>query len=226
MNNELLKNIRKAYRLLYNIQESLVAFAEYIKEIIDHEEEKYVGNQLYSSRIATRKSNIDGYNDKFGEGMWAWDYFPSYMYMYYFRLRAHDKDQACFAVIQIMDDGSFNTNNSGEASPAPQNFKKVEESDSYLLFAFAKWSEENNKIWFNYDGQNMTNEKDEIIRIAREIGKIKKEYFDNQDHPSFIVRKIEFEEIENENKAQSALKNFAKLVEEKTKYKFLRDNNR
>ena len=223
MDKELLKNIRKAYRLLYNVQESIVDFAEYIKEKINCEGQKYAGNQLFSSRISTRRSYIDGYNDKFGEGMWAWDYFPSYMYMYYFELRAHYKDHACFAVIQIMDDGSFNTNNAGEDSPSTKDFKKVEKSDSYLLLAFAKWGEKNNRIWFNYDGQSKTDEKQEIIRIAREIEKNKEAYFNNQDHPTFIVKRIEFEEIEDSKKAQSALSSFAKFVEEKTEYHMLVD---
>jgi len=221
------RKIREAYRLLFKEQESIVTFVELIKNRINAQ--KHAGMQLFSDRISTTKPAIGGCTNKFGDEMWAWDYFPAYMYMYYFDLVQEKGNNACFAIIQIMDDGSFCLKNPNGIAPDPDEFKDTKDSQSYFLFAFSKWDNKEKKIWFDYKGEERIKEvSDRIIRIANEINqKTDKIYFLNDDsNSSFVVRKIDYNIIEDESKANTVLDNFEKIIRDKCNYcSFLKKNS-
>lgn len=216
--SELGKNIRKAYRLLYLVQNSLVDFVDYCKDKIDY---KYArGKQLFSSAIEKYKTPIGDRSDKFGDGMWAWDYFPTYMYEYYFSLRNIEEKSACFAIIQVMDDGSFHLKYNN--APNPVAFKDEEESRSYLLFAFSIWDDNNKQLWFDNYKEEIDGELSGIIQIIETIDKSNKNTFSwpTEENPSFVIMRVEFDKIEEETKVNSVLESFKRLIEDNCRYNY------
>lgn len=122
---ELFMNVRKAYRLAYEVQDSIVGTVEYIRDRIRYT--ACAGSQLFSDPIEKYKSAIDGEADqKFGKDSWgkkgSWKYLPTYMYMYYFQCKPTETQNCCFAIVQVMDDG-FAELPETNASPSTEFFK-------------------------------------------------------------------------------------------------------
>lgn len=134
---ELYLNARKAYRLVYEVQDSIVEIVEYIRARIDYID--CAGKPLFSNALGKRKGIDENYvNDNIGNGMWSWDYFPTFMYMYYFLTPPTETEHCCFSIIQVMDDG-FSKLPDTAAPPSTKDFGDPTDSKSYLLFAFSIW---------------------------------------------------------------------------------------
>ena len=78
---ELYLNVRKAFRLVYEVQDSIFGMVEYIGSKIKHD--KYAGAQLFADQIVNYKPKIDEYADqRFGGKTWTWA-FSLYVYLYF-----------------------------------------------------------------------------------------------------------------------------------------------
>lgn len=218
---ELYQNVRKAYRLAYEVQDSIIEIVEYIRARIRYT--ACAGSQLFSEPIEKYKSAVDGYADqKFGDSRWSWDYFPTYMYMYYFAGIPTANQHSCFSIIQVMDDG-FTGVTQKNTAPSTENFKKPVDSESYLLFAFSIWKDQD-YIWFNRDEKRneINDEKPEVIRISEAIKDNGYEpYVASNDDSTFVVTRINLESIGSKQEADRVLHDFAKLVQDKTGYQLL-----
>jgi len=218
---ELYQNVRKAYRLAYEVQDSIVETVEYIRGRIRYS--ACAGSQLFSKPIEKYKSLVGEEADqKFGEGRWSWDFFPTYMYMYYFEGKPTDTHDCCFSIVQVMDDG-FTGLPKTKTAPSTGSFKSPVDSESYLLFAFSIWKD-HDFIWF-YRNENrikLDDEKTEILRISKSIKDNQYEpYIASNDASTFIVKMISLEAIGSKEEADKALHDFAKLVQDKTGYQLL-----
>ena len=218
---ELYQNVRKAYRLAYEVQDSIIEIVEYIRARIRYS--KIAGKQLFSASIERQIPALDGYADqKYLGYQWSWDYFPTYMYTYYFAMAPKENRAACFSIVQVMDDGFVDTPDE-DTSPSTKDFKKPDESESYLLFAFSIWKD-HDFIWF-YRNENrikLDDEKTEILRISETIKDNQYEpYVASNDASTFIVKRISLESIGSKAEADQALHDFAKLVQDKTGYQLL-----
>ena len=220
---ELYLNVRKAYRLVYEVQDSIIDMVEYIREKILHED--CAGKQLFSDAIAKRKNVSKGYvTDNIGMGMWSWDYFPTFMYMYYFTGISTVTQCSSFSIVQVMDDGfisAFNKNN----PPSTRDFRGITDSESYFLLAYSIWEIDQRPIWFEYNGtEPIDDEMGEIMRISEEIEKKNNHPYivktDNGDR-CFIVKKISAESLGSKAEVDRVLQDFAKLVLDKTGYQLL-----
>lgn len=222
----LFENVRKAYRLLFEVQDSIVELVEYIKSRIRFDD--CAARQIFSDPISPRKSDIDGSGTKsyFGGGMWSWDYFPSLMYMYYFKTPSYGNLESCFNVIQVMDDGAKYANFDSGIVPTPAKFLEVEKSQSYMLFTFSLW-ENAHKIWEN--GSLKVRNKTRIVRdeIFKKTSLIEKgdnplEITNNEyPHDYFIIKKINMYDIGNKEEADEALTAFASDIKRITGYSLL-----
>lgn len=222
---ELFMNVRKAYRLAYEVQDSIVGTVEYIRDRIRYT--ACAGSQLFSDPIEKYKSAIDGEADqKFGKDSWgkkgSWKYLPTYMYMYYFQCKPTETQNCCFAIVQVMDDG-FAELPETNASPSTEFFKSPEDSQSYLLFAFSIWKDQD-YIWF-YRNEKKTVLPDmetEILRIGETIkGKGYLPYVVSSDTSTFVVTRINLESIGSKAETGQVLQDFAKLILDKTGYQLL-----
>jgi hypothetical protein len=220
---ELYQNVRKAYRLAYEIQDSIVEIVEYIRTRIKHQ--GCAGRQLFSDPIEKYKSLLDEEADqKFGEGRWSWDYFPTYMYMYYFKGTPIEARNCCFSIVQIMDDGFIGAPKKNSA-PSTKDFNNPVDSESYLLFAFSIWKN-HDFIWFYRDEKKkeVNDEQAEILRISEAIkGNGYEPYVVRNDESTFVVNRINLETIGSKAEADLVLQGFAKLVQERTGYQLLVD---
>jgi len=221
---ELYLNVRKAYRLVYEVQDSIVEMIEYIRARIKHND--CAGKQLFSDPIAKRRLKDDDYADQYiGQGTWSWDYFLTYMYTYYFTGIPTETQYCCFSVIQVMDDG-FVGAPAKDSAPSTKDFCDAADSESYLLFAFSIWKKDQRAIWFDYDGtEQIENEKEEIMRISDEIKQNGYgSYIVNTSDYCFIVKRINLESIGSKPETDQVLSDFDTLVFEKTGYHLLVDD--
>jgi len=222
---ELYQNVRKAYRLAYEVQDSIIEIAEYIRARIRCT--ACAGLQLFSDPIEKWKSAIDLEADqKFGKDSWgkkgSWKYFPTYMYMYYFQCKPTETQNCCFSIVQIMDDG-FAGLPFKNSAPSTEDFKSPMDSESYLLFAFSIWKG-HDFIWFyrNEKKTNLPDEEAEIFRISETIkGNGYEPYIASNDASTFVVARISLEAIGSKEEADLVLHDFAKLVLDETGYQLL-----
>ncbi len=223
---ELYQNVRKAYRLAYEVQDSIVSMVEYIR----HSKIKYddcAGKPLFSKAIAKRKNVEDGYvTDNIGQDMWSWDYFPTYMYMYYFTLPQTDTQYCYFSIVQVMDDGFIGAPDE-ESAPSTKDFSDITDSESYFLFCFSITKKDQRATWFEFSGtEPIDDERKEIIRISEEIkNKGNEPYIVNTATGSFIVVKINAESIGCKEEAAKTFQNFSELVYSRTGYQLLVDES-
>lgn len=247
---ELYQNVRKAYRLAYEVQDGIVETVEYIHSHI--QSVKWGGKQIFSNKIDIQKPSVDDYvNEKFGQGMWSWDYFPTYMYMYYFSMKKpSDHQKCCFSIVQVMDDG-FDGCPKNKKPLDTNTFTSPEESHSFLQFAFAikNTSETDWRMWYN-GGAELLVEADEIIRISKEIeskkivqrkttsekttseeikiedNEKKEAYYIKSDGKgnNFVVMQFSLENIGNREEADAALDRFNEVVVKETRYKLKKRN--
>lgn len=220
---ELFMNVRKAYRLAYEVQDSIVEIVEYIRTKINYED--CAGKQLFSGSVRKRKGVGEGYvTDNIGGGMWSWDYFPTYMYIYYFDGIPTETQNCCFSIVQVMDDG-FKIAPIKYSSPSTKYFRDSADSESYLLFSFSIQKKDHRNIWFEYDGTEVIrDEGSEILRISDDIkNKGNEPYIKKTGDACFIVAKISLEAIGSKAEADQALQYFSKLVREETGYHLLID---
>jgi hypothetical protein len=218
---ELYQNVRKAYRLAYEVQDSIVEMVEYIRGRIRYED--CAGKPLFSNSLAKRKNVEEGYvTDNIGGGMWSWDYFPTFMYMYYFTGIPSETRYSCFSIVQVMDDG-FTKAPGKTSSPSTKNFGGITQAESYLLLAFSIWNKKNRAIWFEYNGaEPIDDEMGEIMRISDEISLDgNKPYIVRTPESTFITVRISLEAIGSKEEADQALQDFARLVQDRTGYQLL-----
>lgn len=217
---EVYKNVRRAYRLLYEVQDSLVEMVEYIRSRI-----RYVdcaGRQIFSAPISNRKSDVDnsGAKQNFGQGMWSWDYLPAYMYLYYFQTPSDGDRNTCFNIVQVMDDGAEKELRA--VPPSPSKFRSVNDSESYVLLAFSIWKNNHRAIWF--DGSEDEGDKDIRNEVFRLADNVRKEdgtlIITSERHPEdyFIIMKINLESLGNREEAAKILHEFAQFVKSTTGY--------
>lgn len=223
----LFENVRKAYRLLFEVQDSIVELVEYIRSRIRLDD--CAAKQIFSDPISQRKSDVDGSGAKnyFGGGMWSWDYFPPFMYMYYFKTPSLGNLESCFNIIQVMDDGAKEADFDSGIVPAPAKFVKAEKSQSYMLFAFSIWENTHRAIWFDgspKDGDKARVLRDEVFRITSLIEEGDNPLIiadSNYPHDYFILKKINMCDIGNKEEADEALTAFALDIKRITGYSLL-----
>jgi hypothetical protein len=220
---ELYQNVRKAYRLAYEVQDSIVEIVEYIRGRIRYED--CAGKPMFSNALAKRKNVEEGYvTDNIGGGMWSWDYFPTFMYMYYFTGIPSETRYSCFSIVQVMDDG-FTKAPEKNSSPSTKDFGDIKDAESYLLLAYSIWNKDNRAIWFDYNGtEPIENEKQEITRISDAIRlKGNKPYIVSSPDSTFITVRISLESIGSKAEVDHGLQAFADLVKQETGYQILLD---
>ena len=220
---ELYQNVRKAYRLAYEVQHSIVEMIDYIRTRIKTID--YAGKQVFSDPLAKHRGVDEGYvTDYIGTDIWSWDYFPTFMYMYYFKCKPTETQNSCFAIIQIMDDG-FTKIEQGGFPLITENFKDPADSESYVLLSFAIWNNKRRAIWFEHNGKDeIKDEKAEIMRISQAIkGNGGEPYVKKVPDAAFVVGRTNLESMCSTAEVDDVLHAFADLVKLETGYQILLD---
>lgn len=126
-NKQLLTEVRKAYRLLFDYQSKLLALVNYIGGKFGY---NYAGGYPKFSNNQPRQGS--GYLDN-----WAWDWLN--LYFHEFRFRTDEKTNISFSIFLLNDDGFFQSckeveNINYKEKTNLDYFKKPELSTSRLIF--------------------------------------------------------------------------------------------
>ena len=218
-------NVRKAYRLLYSVQDSIHDMALYLKNRLACTDE--VGKQIFSDDIhLSSKTKAEYSRELFYENQWSWDYFPSYLYNYYYDIKPKDNRFCGFSLTAVMDDGSMNIRDI-EPDPLNSDFISVEKSESYFLFSFCSWLAEHSSIYYD----SMSNweagkQKYAMFDIAKEISNNPNSFIEKGDlHSLFIAWKIPMKRIGTKQDIDNILNECDKLIFKKTSMHILSDLN-
>lgn len=135
-NKNTLLEIRKAYRLLFDFQDRILDLMGFIGNSYNR---KYLGGYPKFSDEVHQKGKGKLSN-------WAWDWLSMYFYLFHFGTEKVGEDEITFGVFLMADDGYFRArqSNSGLSRTKVDNFAKIEESETKLLFVIGKnyWQRE------------------------------------------------------------------------------------
>jgi hypothetical protein len=137
--NAALVDVRKAYRLLYLYQRSVLCLTEEIAGALGFE---FFCWQPYFDRPSTRK--------KSPSEKWVWDMLPMYKAWFLFSQEASDpnkpKNGECFLEISLLSDNGYPENADNE--PNPLEFEKtVADSDTCIKLAVFQAVEDLDHDW-------------------------------------------------------------------------------
>lgn len=123
---EVLKDVRKAYRLLYLYQ----------KRVIDLV--KYIGNQYGMDFDSgwSKFSESAGHGNKARLNRWAWDWLTMYLYEFNMGSRTIGTDEVFFKIVLQSDTGFFDANIQDRLDVT--HFISAEKSISRLIFVVSK----------------------------------------------------------------------------------------
>lgn len=153
--HEMLKDIRRAHRLIYQYQDRILNVIKEVRDQYDfnnypvgkkhfsnplHNTEKFYGNKQKKVNTEYEKNKEAKLNIN---GKWAWDFIYSYEIEYYFGMKSivNENKHCLFSIFQISDngyylkDGSINKGSTKHISKTNvSEFWDVEESNSYFIF--------------------------------------------------------------------------------------------
>lgn len=141
-----LLEVRKAYRLLY----------QYQRRILDLM--KYIGNAYQCSYKGgyTKFSNVSPRNGTGKLTNWAWDWLSMYYYEFHF-----ESNKCKFSVFLLNDTGYFEANKQESISPTSiSKFFPIEKSETKLIFVAGKnlwegWSNDWRDLYFVLEKQGL-----------------------------------------------------------------------
>lgn len=154
-NKQLLTEVRKAYRLLFDYQSKLLALVNYIGGKFGY---NYNGGYPKFSNNQPRQ----------GSGnlkLWAWDWLNLYFHEFSFGKKDLDNgDSLYFSVFVLNDDGYFLANKKEEKSISELNindFERPEFSHSKLIFVvgYNYWAEKTSFVKDNWCNTQFTTEE-------------------------------------------------------------------
>ena len=205
---ELFCNVRKAYRLLYEVQDSARKVAIYYSTKLNFVD--YAGLQLFSDCLEKKKPFLDGYaNIKVYPDKWIWDMFPGYMFEYYF---VSKDGYNCMSMVCVMDDGAAKAKNILDTS----TYISTEDSSSYILLTYAKYNgTEANRIWYYNLYPYISNSRDAILRLGLNLkNKAAGLYECNNENGHFISVQYSMDLLMNQQKCENSLEEFVGIIKE------------
>lgn len=203
---KLFLNVRRAYRLLYEVQDSARKVANYYSSKLDFID--YAGLQLFSNFPEKKKPSLDDYADiKVYSDKWTWDLFPCYMFEYYF---ASKDGYKCMSMVCVMDDGAFNAKNILDTS----TYIPVEDSSSYILLTYAKYrGTESNRIWYYNLYSDISESRDAVFKLGKNLKDTADGLFErNNEKGHLITVRYPMDLLMNQHKSESALEEFAEII--------------
>lgn len=217
--NEIFLNIRNAYRLVYEAQKSMLDSIEYIKSRVKYSD--CAGLPLFSEAFKTR-SYVDSYaNIRLAPYKWAWDYFPAYVFDYYFK--DCPKHCCCMSIVQVMDNGFIN---SFEDRLDTSKFLDSAESSSFILFSFAKYPDDvKEALWYyNLFEDCKEDFAKAVFRISEIIDSSSDKVFDveKEGQGRMISWKIDLCDFITLSDIDNALESFNKIIKERVAEEILK----
>lgn len=129
-------DVRQAYRLLFEHQTRIISLIDYIKDYYGMKIDG--GNKFFSDPIRPKRNDYSKVWTQ--RGMWAWDFFYSYLFEFYLgdlETKSNGKNKDYFmSIIEICDTGYWDSINENRSEIDINTFASVDESSSCLVFVF------------------------------------------------------------------------------------------
>lgn len=176
---DVLKDVRKAYRLLYLFQKRILDTVSFIgtKYGFDKIERGY-------SKFSKRAPAIMAVDDK----KWAWDWLNMYLYEFHFGAKDNDENKIYFSIILQSDTGFWDGKSNDKLDL--ETYADVEESSSRLIFIAGR------------DAFGCPLE----ILLKEELGKDKSEYF--IPGKPYYAKAYNIKDFLNEESTQKKIEDF------------------
>jgi hypothetical protein len=143
--HDILTDVRKAYRLVYDFQKRVLDLMKFIKG-------------KYRLNYEGGYSKFSGTAPRTGWGVlesWSWDWLNMYFYEFHFYPQENDVEKTHFSVFLLSDTGFYLAKKENEKvqKTTLSQFKDPEQSDTKLIFVAGKnvwhgWPEEWNSLDF------------------------------------------------------------------------------
>lgn len=158
--SESLKEVRKAYRLIFDFQSRILDLMSFIKGKLDFE---YEGGYVKYSNQSPR-------NGSGGLKLWSWDWLNLYFYEFHFKSKIVNSDKINFSIFLLCDSGYFESKKDNSLSKLNvEKYKNSDESVTKLIFVAAKntwrhFAEENwNNTFFTLSDSGQKKEENGIM---------------------------------------------------------------
>lgn len=201
-------DIRRAYRLLAQLQSRLQDIVFYIRSKTKFAGSECAGNKLFSNEIKNRRSSIDGYASlKVTKSMWPWDFLYGYGFEYYFANTKTGYKTYAMSIIIICDDGYYIS--AGKKSPTSiKTFAPEDNSESWIILAYGDRASSDTWMHGKKDAYNFVNgfmsKKELIDKCSDDAGHV------------FIAKKYPMQNFYNQVSTDNILKDFAQIVEKES----------
>jgi hypothetical protein len=183
--NDILLNVRKAYRLLFEYQKRILDLVSFIG-----------GSFGFSYRGGYPKfSNPSPQKGKGNLNNWSWDWLNMYCYQFAFGSKKTNDTTIAFAVVLINDTGYYQSNNTKQIHQTNVSaFDRVENSQSKLVLVAGKNTQQVQE-WFTNDF------------IFKESGT------KGENDKIMIFKSYSIQNFETEDKALYSLKEFQNMCQ-------------
>lgn len=220
MENSLKKtfiDVRRAFRLIYELQRRINDIVYYIKEQTYFE--NCVGIKRFSREISNRKQALDDYAKlKLFKDMWAWDFIYGYQFEFYFGNLQIDNLWASMSVLQISDDGFAISKKGNKEETETSTFESAENSESYFLFMISCAEKVDNFIWLKNNDIEDEQYIDYFLSSGNEF------QIEHDGQAKFIIKKYPMERFSTQSDTDFILNDFADLVYKECGIKILKHN--
>lgn len=192
--NDVLVDVRKAYRLIYLYQQRIFSIVEVFSEKLN------LNYYYWIPSLFTKPSSANPFN------RWTWDMLPMYKVSFLYLHNSNRGDNSNLLqgdlMVEFQIDSDSGYLKDGGKEPNPLSFDDVEESKSYLNIYFWYANTDMKKNWYHniWNVYNYPNEKNEIVKI---------------DNLKIAHIEIDLIELENEEK----ILEYSKILK-----KFMKDN--
>lgn len=204
-----LLDVRKAYRLLFEHQSRIIQLIEYIKDAYGMKGDG--GNKFFSDPLWPKKNDYPQLWTK--SGMWAWDFFYSYLFEFYFgydECKTDRNKEFNLSVVEVCDTGYWDSTNIEKVHDRINTFAPEEDSSSCLIFVFE--CIDKSKKQYHWESKEKLGEE-----LYRFLSSGEKQYIlDTRGNNSFILVRFDMADFINHQAVNKILSEFHNLVEQKT----------
>ena len=216
---QMMVDVRKAHRLIYQYQNRMLQLVNRIKT--EYDLNNPVGRKRFSNPIGTMRRGNDYQEANLRvHDKWAWDMLYSYEFEYYFGKAIRNGLAGCLSVFQISDngyymaDGYLREQNKSEGHISKEKIEKFwscEDSSSYFILAFEAFPEDGHRYFFRHP-------KDSVVSLyGGECDILTNSYDGNK----FVAKRYPIEEFFSRESVNETLTEFANLVRQKTSYSLI-----
>lgn len=216
---QMMVDVRKAHRLIYQYQNRMIQLANRIKT--EYDLNNPVGRKRFSNPIGTTRRENDYQEANLRvHDKWAWDMLYSYEFEYYFGKVIRNGLAGCLSVFQLSDngyymaDGYYREQNKSEGHISKEKIEKFwpsEDSSSYLILAFEVFPEAEYRYFFRHP-------KDSVVSLyGGECDTLTKSH----DRNIFVAKRYPIKDFFSRETVSETLTEFAKLVRQKTSYSLI-----